>query len=113
MSSNAYIVDPDKGAVLRQFNHLIEELLSGNLHRSRFQPWEIDILVDMVSCHLPGAAQSAGTLREYQKVAERRIRKGARVPLKLSEYLQLQTRDYQFKPRRRKRAARAQTRVII
>ena len=72
-----------------QFNRLIEELLSGNLKRSKFQHWEIDILVDMLGCTLPGAARSVNILRKYQKAIQQRIKEGARVPLKLSEYLEL------------------------
>ncbi len=78
---------PDYDAVLAQFNHLIEELLDGNLNRSNFRPWEVDILVDMVSCDLRGATRRATILREYRQAVEQQIRKGAGVPLKLSEYL--------------------------
>jgi hypothetical protein len=76
-------------AVLAQFNRLIEELLTGNLNRSTFRPWEVQILVDMVSCHLPGALGHVSILRDYQKAVQRRMRDGARVPQKLSEYLEL------------------------
>jgi hypothetical protein len=77
-------------AVLTQFNRLIDELLRGNLKRSKFWPWEIEILVDMVSCDLPGTSQRVNILREYQNAVQRRIKDGARFPLKLSEYLELQ-----------------------
>jgi hypothetical protein len=83
------MLDPDHDAVVTQFNRLIEELLSGNLNRSRFQPWEIDILVDMVGCSLPGANRFVNILREYQNAVQQRILEGARAPLKLSEYLGL------------------------
>jgi hypothetical protein len=93
--------DPDHDSVLTQFNRLIEELLTGNLNRSKFQPWEIDILVDMASCELR-PSQCVTILREYQTAVAQRIREGARVPLKLSEYLELQRTGSQ--PSRRARA---------
>lgn len=91
------MLETNSDAVLTQFNRLIEELLSGNLNRSTFRPWEIQILVDMVSCHLPEASGRVSILRDYQKAVQRRIRDGARVPQKLSEYLELQTNCQPFK----------------
>lgn len=84
------MLDPDHESVLVQFNRLIEELLSGNIKRSRFQPWEIQILVDIVSCEMSGASRCVAMLREYQKAVQQRMREGARVPMKLSEFLELQ-----------------------
>jgi hypothetical protein len=82
----------DHDAVLMQFNRLMEELISGNLNRSSFRPWEVEILVDMVRSKLPGASRRVIMLREYQNAVQQRIREGAQVPLKLSEYLQLKRR---------------------
>jgi hypothetical protein len=81
--------DLQHDAVLMQFNRLIEELIRGSLNRSSFQPWEVEILVDMVRCTLPGASRRVTMLREYQNAVQQRIREGAQVPPKLSEYLQL------------------------
>jgi hypothetical protein len=87
----------DNDAVLTQFNCLIEEVIRGRLNRSRFRPWEIEILVDMVSCNLPAASQWVNILRAYQNFVQRRLREGARVPLKLSEYLELHAGGRRFK----------------
>jgi hypothetical protein len=89
-SSGWFIMhDLQHDAVLMQFNRLIEELIRGSLNRSSFQPWEVEILVDMVRCTLPGASRRVTMLREYQNAVQQRIREGAQVPPKLSEYLQL------------------------
>lgn len=77
---------PDSDAVLAQFNRLIQELLRGNMHRNTFRPWEIDLLLDIEACHLREASKRE-TLRRYQKAVQRHMEKGARLPLKLSEYL--------------------------
>jgi len=78
---------PDSDAVLAQFNRLIQELLRGNMHRNTFRPWEIALLLDIESCNLRESSKRE-TLRRYQKAVQRHMEKGARLPLKLSEYLE-------------------------
>ena len=78
---------PDSDAVLAQFNRLLQELLRGNMHRNTFRPWEIELLLDIESCNLREASKRE-TLRRYQKAVQRHMEKGARLPLKLSEYLE-------------------------
>src|SRR5579883_2068559 len=78
---------PDSEAVLAQFNRLIQELLRGNMHRNTFRPWEIELLLDIESCSLRESSKRE-TLRRYQKAVQRHMEKGARLPLKLSEYLE-------------------------
>ena len=78
---------PDSEAVLAQFNRLIQELLRGNMHRNTFRPWEIELLLDIESCNLREASKRE-ILRRYQKAVQRQMEKGARLPLKLSEYLE-------------------------
>ena len=78
---------PDSEAVLAQFNRLIQELLRGNMHRNTFRPWEIELLLDIEMCHLRESSKR-DTLRRYQKAVQRHMEKGARLPLKLSEYLE-------------------------
>ena len=77
---------PDSEAVLAQFNRLIQELLRGNMQRNTFRPWEIELLLDIESCNLR-EAHKRDTLKRYQKAVQRHMEKGARLPLKLSEYL--------------------------
>jgi hypothetical protein len=78
---------PDSDAVLAQFNRLIQELLRGNMQRNTFRPWEVDLLLDIESCNLRESSKRE-TLRRYQKAVQRHMEKGARLPLKLSEYLE-------------------------
>src|SRR6266404_2908346 len=86
---SAYMHDslPDSDAVLAQFNRLLQELLRGNMHRNTFRPWEIELLLDIESCNLRESSKRE-TLRRYQKAVQRHMEKGARLPLKLSEYLE-------------------------
>jgi hypothetical protein len=80
---------PDSETVLAQFNRLIGELLRGNVSRNTFRPWEIEVLLDIETCSLRDGNKRE-TLRRYQKANQRYMEKGARLPLKLSEYLEAQ-----------------------
>lgn len=79
---------PDSDAVLAQFNRLIQELLRGSLNRNTFRPWEIELLLDIESCNF-GDTNKRETLKRYQKAVQRNMEKGARLPIKLSEYLEM------------------------
>jgi hypothetical protein len=72
--------------LLMQFNRLMTELLRGRMQRNTFQPWEIEILLDIEACHLRESSRRE-TLRRYQKAANRYIERGGRCLLKLSDYL--------------------------
>lgn len=77
---------PDCHTLLAQFRRLMNELLTGNLHRNTFQSWEIELLLDIEGCRLR-ESQRERVLRRYQKAMEERIRKTGAMPLKLSEFL--------------------------
>jgi hypothetical protein len=78
---------PDGDAVLAQFNHLIQELLRGDMHRNTFRPWEIQLLLDIEGCDL-GESAKREVLKRYQRAVQRQMEKGAQLPMKLSEYLE-------------------------
>lgn len=80
---------PDSETVLAQFNRLMQELLRGTMVRNTFRPWEIDILLDIESCDLR-EGNKRELLRRYQKAVQRHMERGARLPLKLSEYMEAQ-----------------------
>jgi hypothetical protein len=73
-------------AVLTRFNKLMQELVRGTMNRNTFQPWEIEILLDIEACNLKDAV-GRETLRRYQKAVQRAMEKGAPSPMRLSEYL--------------------------
>lgn len=76
----------DSEAILARFNKLVHDLLRGTMNRNTFQPWEIEILLDIEACNLRDAV-GRETLRRYQKAVQRAMEKGAPKPLRLSEYL--------------------------
>jgi hypothetical protein len=77
----------DAEVVLHRFNKLLQELVRGTMNRNTFQPWEIEILLDIEACNLREVVKRE-TLRRYQKAVQRSMEKGARTPLKLSQYLE-------------------------
>ena len=76
----------DSEVMLNRFNKLLQELVRGTMNRNTFQPWEIEILLDIEHCNLKDAVKRE-TLRRYQKAVQRAMEKGAPTPFKLSEYL--------------------------
>lgn len=77
----------DGDTILAQFNRLMNELLRGKLVRNTFRPWEIALLLDMQMCEVR-EGQKRETLRRYQRAVQKQMEKGARDPMKLSEYLE-------------------------
>jgi hypothetical protein len=72
--------------LLAQFNRLIRELLRGKMNRNTFYPWEIELLLDIENCRMRESAKE-NILRRYQKAVQRQMEKGAKAPMKLSEFL--------------------------
>lgn len=77
----------DGEEVLAQFNRLIEDLLAGKMQRCKFQAWEIDILLDVVTCDLNRFRKADVILRQYQEAVQTQMAKGALLPMRLSEFL--------------------------
>ncbi|HNY42657.1 MAG TPA: hypothetical protein PKJ41_19805 [Bryobacteraceae bacterium] len=71
---------------LIQFNKLLAELLRGRIQRTTFQPWEIEILLDIEACDLRDGNRRQ-VLKRYQRAANRYVDRGGRTMLKLSDYL--------------------------
>ena len=76
----------DRARVSAQFDFLIEDLLAGKMQRSRFETWEIEILLDILGCDL-GRFGRVAVIRQYQRAVQRHMENGAAVPMKLSHFL--------------------------
>ena len=77
--------------MLNRFNRLIGEVMRGALARNSFQPWEIDILLDLENCQLD-RRRRLEILRQYQKAVERQLMNGPGPPMRLSEFLVVRAR---------------------
>ena len=70
--------------LLTQFDQLIDDLIAGTLRRSRFEKWEIEIVLDGVAFGLRNARR---VLNEYRHSVHRQFESGATEPMRLSEFL--------------------------
>ncbi len=75
--------------MLNRFRKLMKEILNGAIVRSTFQPWEVEILLDMEACELPKRPHEI--LRQYQRAVEKQLEIGPGPPMKLSRFLQERT----------------------
>jgi hypothetical protein len=86
----ASAIDPtealDAAATLAAFRRLVRELEEGKTKRNSFQPWEMELLLDIEACDLPRTRRGA-LLRRYRRAVERQLEKGVPHLLKLSDYL--------------------------
>ena len=71
---------------LNRFRRLIGELLRGETNRTCFADWEIDLLLDFDTCHLP-SRRRLEILRQYQRAVEHQMETGPGPPIKLSHFL--------------------------
>lgn len=71
---------------LAQFNNLIQEVASGQMNRHLFEPWELELLLDIESCCVRQSSR-AGLLRRYQRAAANRADAGYVPLMKFSEFL--------------------------
>ena len=76
--------------MLNRFRKLMVELMRGMVVRNAFQPWEIEILLDLQDCDLP-ARRRHEILRQYQRAVEKQMITGPGPPMKLSTFLHERT----------------------
>ena len=91
---------PATDATLANFNVLMNELLRTGLHRANFQPWEIEILLDIESCPLRAPAKRKA-IRDYQRAVQTALATGAQRPMPFSEFLQRREPSPAPKPKTR------------
>jgi hypothetical protein len=72
---------------LNRFRRLIHEVARGDVRRTVFQPWEIDILVDLQNCQTD-PKRRGDLLRQYEGAVTRQMESGQGPPMKFSEFLQ-------------------------
>jgi hypothetical protein len=71
---------------LGYFDQMISEMVSGQFRRTTFQPWEVEVLLDIQACHIAESNRKE-ILRRYQKASHRWFERGGRTMLLLSDYL--------------------------
>jgi hypothetical protein len=76
----------DLELMLNRFKRLMREIMRGVVARNSFQPWELEILMDMENCHLD-RRRRLDILRQYQRAVERQMIAGPGPPMTLSQFL--------------------------
>jgi hypothetical protein len=71
---------------LTQLDRLIADLIAGRFRTTTFQPWEVELLLDIQSSSA-GRANRKELLRRYQRAAHRWYFRGGRTLLLFSDYL--------------------------
>ena len=77
--------------MLNRFNRLLGELMRGTIVRNSFEPWEVDILLDIENCQLE-RRRRLEILRQYQRAVTRQMETGPGPPMKLSRFLEERAR---------------------
>ena len=77
--------------MLNRFKRMITEVLRGKLTRNTFEPWEVDILLDLEACELEPRRRPE-IFGQYQRAVERQMESGPGPPMKLSQFLVLRAR---------------------
>jgi hypothetical protein len=77
--------------MLNRFRRLIADLQRGAISRNDFQPWEVEILLDISNCELD-RRRRGDILRQYQRAVEKQMETGPGPPMKLSEFLTMRAK---------------------
>lgn len=76
---------PELESRLANLDKLVADLIAGQFHRTTFQPWEVEVLLDIQACSV-GDSNKRELLKRYQKAAHRWFDRGGRTLLLLSDY---------------------------
>ncbi len=80
-------VSPPTGdCMLTRFTGLMKTVVKGNWQRNAFEPWELELLLDIFE-HGEEMQRHRNLLARYQKAVEKRLSSHREMPMKLSEYL--------------------------
>jgi hypothetical protein len=76
----------DRELTINRFNRLVKEILNGEVRRTCFQAWEVDLLVDLEACRLTRSRRE-DVLRRYQRAVQHQLERGEIPPIKLSDFM--------------------------
>ncbi|MBV9085740.1 MAG: hypothetical protein JOZ62_23955 [Acidobacteriaceae bacterium] len=72
---------------LTSLNQLVQEIIGGSVKRHTFTQWELELLLDLQTCHIRKSARPE-VLRRYVKAVQQHFAQGALEPLRLSAFLE-------------------------
>ena len=77
---------PDLELLANRFNRLVKEILSGDVRRTSFQPWEVHLILDLQACRLTRSRRDEA-LRRYQRVVQKHLERGDLPPVRFADFL--------------------------
>ena len=69
-----------------RFIRLVRELIQGEVRRTSFQPWEVNLLLDLQECRLVPSRRNEA-LQRYQRAVLRQLEKRELPPIRFSEFV--------------------------
>ena len=87
----------DLELMANRFNRLVKELLQGEVRRTCFQPWEVDLLLDLQECRLTRSRRE-DALRRYERVVCRQLERGELPPVRFSDFVGQRARKMPLAP---------------
>ena len=78
----------EREITLNRFKRLMSEVARRETGRNAFQPWEIEILLDLELCALEPRRRTE-ILRQYERAVQRQMEAGPGPPMKMSQFLVL------------------------
>jgi hypothetical protein len=82
---------------LQRFNKLMAEVMRGAVTRTSFQPWELELLIDMETCRFE-RRRRLEIYRQYVRAVTRQMQYGPGPPMKLSQFLAERARRHAAHP---------------
>ena len=77
---------PDLELMANRFNRLVKELLQGEVRRTSFQPWEVDLLLDLEACRLTRSRRDEALLR-YQRAVQKQLDRREVPPVRFVDFV--------------------------
>jgi hypothetical protein len=74
---------------MASLNQLVHEIIGGGVRRNTFTQWELELLLDLQTCHIRKGARPE-VLKRYLKAVQRNFAEGSLDPLRLSTFLELE-----------------------
>jgi len=77
---------PDLELIANRFKRLVKELIEGDVRRTSFQAWEVQLLLDLQDCRMTRSRRDEA-LKRYQRVVEKQLERGELPPVAFADFV--------------------------
>lgn len=71
---------------INRFNRTVREILAGEVRRTCFESWEVDLFIDLQECGLTRSRREEA-LRRYQRAVQRQLERRESPPVRFAEFI--------------------------